>query len=176
MAEMKQNENEQQQQQRAPAQEEEEKKQMVNDKEKENDGASDDSERTESSEPPIAIKPPFNKETGEIKIHCAETCPEPLVYTDKLLKSKEAVYGEKRMPRNIKCYYCKEKMSGFQQGFYCGSGERYHAPRYFCASCVLCQVQVHLKKKNETLGDNEKLSGDTMIENVGKLATFTLFE
>ena len=78
------------------------------------------------------------------------------------------------MPPVIRCYHCGDKIGGYQKVFYCSSGVTSHYPRFYCATCVLCQIQVNLRKRNNKLGENKKLSGDTLIENVGKLSIFTL--
>ena len=166
MAEMSHNLNEEQQ----GAVDEEEDKKITLEKEDDNEAASDDSERTEEPVP----KPAFNPETGEIKINCRGLCTHPLHYVERLIDSKEKVYGKKRMPRKIYCYICDDLLNGFTQAFYCPSGSKDHAPRFYCATCVLCQIQVHFKRKNQELDQNNSLSGDTLIENVGKLSRFTL--
>ena len=166
MADMNHNLNEEKQ----GAAEEEEEKRIVLQKEDDDEAASDDSQKTEEPVP----KPAFNPETGEIKINCRGICPQPLHYIERVVDSKEMVYGKKKMPRKIYCYICDEQIGGFTQAFYCPSGIKKHMVRFYCATCVLCQIQKNLKRKNEELDQNESLTGDTLIENVGKISRFTL--
>ena len=135
MAEMNHNLNEEQQ----GAAEEEEEKKITLRKEEDNEAVSDDSERTEEPVP----KPAFNPETGELKINCRGLCSHPLHYVDRLIDSKEIVYGKKRMPLKIHCYICDNLMHGFIQAFYCQSGIKEHAPIMY-----LLNMQIHYSSYN----------------------------
>ena len=150
-----------------------------NDKDDDEDGgaSTDDSQKTEPMEQKKdadnSMHPAFNQQTGEIRINCVGTCRKSLMYVRRLIYVKELIYGAERTPRNLKCHECNENIGPHQQTFYCPSGMRVHAARFYCAPCILCQIQRHLQTKNDTLGTKEKLSGDTMIENIGKMSTFS---